>query len=520
MQQPDADGPLLRRAREAAGLTRTALARAAGLSVSHVSLIEGGRRRPSAAARAALLDALGTDEAALDAGREATTGTRRALEDLAASPALADLDLTPPERLLAEHPGWAEALGAQRRRSERDAALIAAYAERLSQDPVLGDSIHGVLSAATAIRSVADIFAGGETLSETERARFDAILAEESERLAREARALAGFFDRRAAPADAGPLAGALTAPAELDDLLQDARNHFPEIEAAMARLGEATPSDATLEALAREWAGLAPRRVAEPPADAVRGMRRSADALLIGEGVPRASARFELARAVAERAAAGAVGRAVDAALPSSAARPRMERALHAYAAAALLMPYAAFREAAEALRYDVEALGARFACSPEQVCHRLTTLRRPGAEGVPFAFVRADRAGFLSKRFALPRFPIPRTGGACPLWPLHEALRAPERPLRALIETPQGERFFATARASRTDGRAGPAHALMLVCDAANAPRLAAADGLDLSRRAPARPVGSSCALCPRERCAHRQEASGGAGHGAPLP
>src|SRR3546814_18997100 len=51
-------------------------------------------------------------------------------------------------------------------------------------------------------------------------------------------------------------------------------------------------------------------------------------------------------------------------------------------YFAAAFLMPYQAFYEAAEGSNYDVDRLAAAFGVSFEQVCHRLTTLQREGSE------------------------------------------------------------------------------------------------------------------------------------------
>jgi len=56
-------------------------------------------------------------------------------------------------------------------------------------------------------------------------------------------------------------------------------------------------------------------------------------------------------------------------------------------YIAGALLIPYAALLGAAYRLRHDLEALATRFGVSFEHVSHRLSTLQRPGARGVPFA-------------------------------------------------------------------------------------------------------------------------------------
>ena len=53
-------------------------------------------------------------------------------------------------------------------------------------------------------------------------------------------------------------------------------------------------------------------------------------------------------------------------------------------YFAAAYLMPYEPFLREAESMAYDIDRLAARFGVSFEQTCHRLTTLQRPGAQGV----------------------------------------------------------------------------------------------------------------------------------------
>ena len=60
-------------------------------------------------------------------------------------------------------------------------------------------------------------------------------------------------------------------------------------------------------------------------------------------------------------------------------------------YLAAAIQAPYMQFHAAAEQLGYDTSLLKARFGMSFEQVAHRLTTLSRPGARGVPFFLMRA---------------------------------------------------------------------------------------------------------------------------------
>jgi predicted transcriptional regulator len=69
-------------------------------------------------------------------------------------------------------------------------------------------------------------------------------------------------------------------------------------------------------------------------------------------------------------------------------------------------------------AKRYDIDVLG-RGSIRLEQVCHRLTSLRRPGA-GVPFHMMRLDVAGNISsgspRRDQFARFSgVCARGGTC---------------------------------------------------------------------------------------------------------
>jgi predicted transcriptional regulator len=58
----------------------------------------------------------------------------------------------------------------------------------------------------------------------------------------------------------------------------------------------------------------------------------------------------------------------------------------------------------------------------SYETICHRLSTLQRPSMRGVPFSFVRVDRAGNMSKRQSATGFHFSSSGGTCPLWNVYE--------------------------------------------------------------------------------------------------
>ena len=158
------------------------------------------------------------------------------------------------------------------------------------------------------------------------------------------------------------------------------------------------------------------------------------------------------------------------------------------------------------------MELLGHRFGASFEQTAHRMSTLQRPDARGIPFFFVRVDRAGNISKRFSAGRFPFSRFGGTCPLWNIHAAFETPERIQTQVIRMPEGASYFSIAR---TTTRAGGQHgapaqrlAIGLGCDVAYAPRLIYADGIDLERTRPV-DIGLNCYLCERPDCSARAHA-----------
>jgi XRE family transcriptional regulator, fatty acid utilization regulator len=177
-------------------------------------------------------------------------------------------------------------------------------------------------------------------------------------------------------------------------------------------------------------------------------------------------------------------------------------------YFAGAALMPYRAFLAAATQVRHDLERLADMFGASIEQVAHRLSTLQRPGAKGVPFFFVRVDQAGTITKRHSATRLQFARFGGACPLWNVHRAFETPGHFLRQLAETPDGVRYLCLSRDVSKPGGAFLApvrrYAIGLGCEIAHAGALVYADGLDLKGRFD--PIGISCRICERPECHQR--------------
>ena len=179
-------------------------------------------------------------------------------------------------------------------------------------------------------------------------------------------------------------------------------------------------------------------------------------------------------------------------------------------YFAGAALLPYRRFLAATQETRHDLERLADRFGASIEQVAHRLSTLQRPGAKGVPFFFVRVDPAGTITKRHSATTLQFARYGGACPLWNVHRAFETPGRWLRQLAETPDGVRYFCLARDVTKSGGAFNApvrrYAIGLGCEVRHANQLVYADHMETATPQAYEPIGISCRICERRDCHQR--------------
>lgn len=297
--------------------------------------------------------------------------------------------------------------------------------------------------------------------------------------------------------------------------LLEGCGNHFPEIDSAAEtladelRLSGGDLGAAVVDRL-RARHSLAVRVM---PMDVLSTSLRRLDLharqLQLSESLDAASRSFAAAVQLALIELKPQI-EAAAAALPTPLARRAGVQALAKYAAAAILTPYGRFLAACEATGYDVELLQARFGRGLEQIAHRLTTLGRPGARGVPFFLVRIDRAGTISKRFApFSPSPLPRPGqSGCALWNLHGAFAAPGQMQRQLVELEDGHRFLTLARTVRTTagpwGSQPPSFAIGIGAEARHAASLAWSAGLDLS--GPAVPIGPGCVACHRADCRQR--------------
>ncbi len=328
--------------------------------------------------------------------------------------------------------------------------------------------------------------------------------------------AFARAFDRMGsdAPAAADPIAPVRHEIARW-------RNHFADLDGAAEaladdlRLGSADLYGAIAERLrVTHQLSLRILPVDVMPA-ALRRLDLHARQLQLSELLDPASrtfaAAFQLAqlesRAEIDALVAGAGFAAKDA---GRASERLYRRHLTSYAAAALMMPYARFVRACEATGYDVELLQRRFGAGFEQVAHRLTTLQRVGARGLPFFMIRIDRAGQASKRYAgASGSPLVEADGRCPLWALHAAFDRPGGLVCQTVMLEDGTRWFTQARTvSPAGGRIGQVRAQFVIglgLDAKLAAPLAAARGFDLAR-GEAMPVGLGCRACTRPDCPQR--------------
>lgn len=320
----------------------------------------------------------------------------------------------------------------------------------------------------------------------------------------------------------AAPKAGPLDA---VIAMIAGAGNHFPGLDAAAEALAdELHLSGADLNAAVvdrlrtRHSITVRALPITVLP-DALRRLDLHSRQLLLSEALDAASRGFAAAVQLALIELRGQIAETIVAAgitdpLVTSAATVHLGK----YAAGAILMPYGRFLAACEATGYDVELLQARFGRGLEQVAHRLSTLARPGARGIPFFFLRVDRAGTISKSFAPGVSPIPATalgGGGCPLWLLHAAFDRPGEIRRQLVEIEDGSRFLTLSRTVR--GSAAPwgssraEFAIGIGCNARHAAALAWSAGVELS--GPATPIGSGCATCHRAGCRQRSLPPAGA-------
>lgn len=242
-----------------------------------------------------------------------------------------------------------------------------------------------------------------------------------------------------------------------------------------------------------------------------LREFRSKERVLHVNADLPKPSRAFQLLQQIALLEEIDAIEQLLDEGkLRTDQSRAIARLGLANYFAGAAFLPYGAFASAARELRHDLELLSHRFDASLEQVAHRLSTLQRPGAKGVPFFFLRVDRAGTITKRHSATRLQFARYGGACPLWGVHRAFESPGEFVRQRAVTPDGERYFcvATTITKRAPGFNASIrrYAISIGCQVEYARDIVYADGLLLDDLESYEKIGVSCRICERSACPQR--------------
>ncbi|MFI1919254.1 short-chain fatty acyl-CoA regulator family protein [Nocardia sp. NPDC020380] len=326
-------------------------------------------------------------------------------------------------------------------------------------------------------------------------------------------------LERVSAGLDGGATDSTTARPYEdVRDYFYDRRNHIPQLDAAAEELFAHNALtigglDLQLTQLLREQHGIVVVVRSDDPDHP--GPKRQYDpesrVLALARRLSPGQRAFQLATQLAFLTQSATIGDLIDEAdtMPEP-SRGVLRTGLANYFAGALILPYARFQQAAETLRYDIELLAAKFEVGFETVCHRLSTLQRPGQRGIPFFFVRTDRAGNISKRQSATAFHFSRVGGSCPLWVVHEAFATPGRIRTQIAQMPDGRNYLWLARTTdeSTPGFLSPKRdfAIGLGCDLAYASKLVYSYGLPIDDPRTAVPIGAGCKVCERTDCSQR--------------
>ncbi len=185
-----------------------------------------------------------------------------------------------------------------------------------------------------------------------------------------------------------------------------------------------------------------------------------------------------------------------------SRSAQDIAEAYLTQYQKDAALMPIGRMLHAIEEQGIDPCLLADTFKVPIAAVMRRLSTLPENHLAN-PIGLVSCDAAGSLLFRKEIEGFSLPRFSGACPKWPLFQALQRPMQPVRDIVEMPgrDARQFDCMAIAEPVErGRFGVRPiftATMLIVPVSQAvpePAL----------------VGTTCRICPVDNCIARREVS----------
>ncbi|MEL6281324.1 MAG: short-chain fatty acyl-CoA regulator family protein [Pseudomonadota bacterium] len=449
-------GPQLRKLRREHKQTQAEMAKALGVSAGYVNLLENNQRTLSVQVLMALSDAFGVD-------------WRDLIDDESSATRLTELR----------------------------AAL---------QDPIFGDAPPDLQELRAALDHAPQLVGHFLQLYRSHRTALNKILQQ-------------GDLNNAAAAGAKQTSNNLLTTSPEaiIHDFFRNHRNHFARLETAAEAMRLEEPFDfddayAAMKSRLRRKHG-ATVRIAptDEMGDAIRIYDRDKGELTLSAALDNRNRVFQLVHVVClleQEELLESI--TADSDITSETGRARCHVELANYFAAAVLMPYELFIETAERTRYDVDMIASIFGVSFEQVCHRLTTMQRDGRTGVPFFFLRVDKAGNVTKRFNATTFQLAEYGGSCPVWNIHTSFRTPGVVVPQFVELPDGERFFTISRTTdrpvfskdTQDRRL----AIALGCELRQAHRIAYAAPFNVDDESLFSPIGINCHLCPRKACSQR--------------
>ncbi len=439
-------GPKLRELRKTRGLTQAELAKALNVSASYVNLIERNQRSASLKFLITLSDKFGLN--------------------------------------------WRDL-------TNSDTGLALADLRQITRDPAFGKITPDIEELRSALEGAPNLVNGFVRIFNAYRTY--------GERLAEQNEAIATSSDSQ------------LSIEQSVHDFFRSNNNYFQDIEDCAEALNSKLKCDreeiyGALKQHLSSDLGIAVKLARdESLGSSLRYFDRDRNELLLSDGLDHNNKAFQLAHMIALIEHQQLFNEQVPETVRGherGAARYRVE--LANYFAAALMMPYGEFYQDALQFKYDVERLAARFSVSYEQVCHRLTTLQKPGQRGIPFFFLRIDRGGNVSKRLNATPIQLAQFGGACPRLDVHFCFRVPGRILTQTVEMPDHSRYFTVNRTierpsfrySTEDKRL----AVSLGCPVEYAPELIYSMNVDPNSSRMITEVGVNCRLCPRHKCNQR--------------
>jgi predicted transcriptional regulator/DNA-binding XRE family transcriptional regulator len=498
--------------RRALNISQASLARTVGVSPSYLNLIEADKRQVGGLLLQKIANELGIALEELTGASE-----HRLIHELIeafADPLLAGSGMGPEQArtMVATSPEIATMVTQIFRAYSAAMSTVEAYQDRLRADPLLSQLLHQILSGITAVRSSAEILDAVPDLEPSDQRRFLGSITRETLGLTDVARNLIGQFDQTSTNREFA------SARREVDDMIFNAQNHFPEMEDIAQRLRlEIAPSGPLNEAeliafLARQHK-IRVTRIDTQSGGKAFSYNASEQTIWFRNNIPLSTRQFQLAQLIAELEAQHQLQLSPQVqTLQSPLAQRGARRYLSSYIAGAILFPYDDILRDAKETRYDIDTLCERYSASFEQIAHRLVTLKRPGQSGTPFGFLRSDVSGRLSKHFPLPGLLLPNSGHACPLWAVYSAFQMPGKIMRQIARFPDGSRFLFVAKAvtRRQSAYNDPVvpHSILLATNILHADETVYGDGLNLADSRFDTPVGPACRICTRPDCPSRQE------------